>query len=93
MASLGGVGVLVLLPLPCTQGMAAFFSFSFLFRLGMVDKTKYIKGGSASFEEDECASEGRQGEERLTCICTPPVTMRGSWGGKEGRMSIVFLCL
>lgn len=92
MASLGGVGVL-LLPLPCTQGMAAFSSFSFLSRLGMVDKTKYIMGGSASFEEDECASEGRQGKKRLTCICTPACDNAGQLGRDGGRDVNYFLCL
>ena len=58
MANFGGVGELPRL-LPCTQGTAAFFVvFPLHFRLGMVDKTRYTTGGSASFEEYECASGG-----------------------------------
>lgn len=83
MANFGGVGELPRL-LPCTQGTAAFFVvFPLHFRLGMVDKTRYTTGGSASFEEYEYASEGGEGQ-KMTCICTPACTDAGQFGREGG---------
>lgn len=96
MASLGGVGVL-LLPLPRAQGMDAFSSFSsfsFLFRLGMVDKQSTSWKGAPAMKRVNVPVKEGKGKKRLTCICTPACDNAGQLGRREGGPDVdCFLCL
>lgn len=92
MASLGGVGVL-LLPLPSTQGMAAFSSFSFLFRLGMMDKQSTLWEGAPALKRVNVPVKEGKGKKRLTCICTPACDNAAQLGREGGADVYYFSCL